>query len=922
MSLNVDNSTFINNTAYLYGGAIHVLFGAEISNSNFFMNKAITVDGGAIRANSLTVKTSNFVNNSAYQYGGAIFGNMQATVEKSNFTQNKAQFGGAFSSHNIKAHDLIFRNNTANEGGVIFSDNIEVKNSLIMSNKAQKGGAICINVTSSSNVILEGCVIYNNIADSGFEIETSNDVDLPKSNLNGNWWGNTILNLKDRPNVSAAFNLTNWVYLDMELDIPTIKLNEDENITLVLSHLANETGKLNINHTISLVHFNLTSTGGSIDKDYLELPSGTGKLVYHVSESDNNAILGKFYEYNFKFPLYFAVPPVIQISRPDEILFGESRNITVTVVNGTGFVNITVGSQIFNNVKLNNSKATVSVKGLVLGENIINVTYGGDGYHLTGNASDKFNVVKNHVLPVILINCSNVIYVNEFNNITVLVVNGTGFVNITVGSQVFNDVELNNSRASVLVKGLVLGENTVNVAYSGDNHYTNGTNSTKFNVVKNHVLPVILINCPDVIYLNESGNITVVVVNGTGFVNITVGSQVFNDVELNNSRASVLVKGLVLGENTVDVAYSGNNYYTNGTNSTKFNVIEKLIPPVINIIVPEEIILGETKNITVVVVNGTGSVNITVGSQVFNNVKLDNSTATVPVKGIDLGENIVNVAYSGDNKYLNATALAKFNVNKGPDYHISLTDNHNMKVYYLVGSKYSVRVVDSNGNPVSGITVNFVMGGKKYTTVSDAKGYAKVPITLAPGKYRVTATADDSSVSNKIKVKSVIHATKYVKAKKGNTTKSKVVLWGLKSKIVKKPKFRYLGKKKVKFNAGPELAGKHIDVKFRDEYFSTKVNKHGVATISINKKLAKQLHLKKGGKYKLRAVYKKSVLFKHQKFSIKFNGKKYNFKTNAKGKCVIKFTPKMINGLKVGKKYPYHIKFKQNKAKRHVIVKK
>jgi len=412
------------------------------------------------------------------------------------------------------------------------------------------------------------------------------------------------------------------------------------------------------------------------------------------------------------------------------------------------------------------------------------------------------------------------------------------------------------------------------------------------------------------------------VVNGTGFVNITVGSQVFNDVELNNSRASVLVKGLVLGENTVDVAYSGNNYYTNGTNSTKFNVIEKLIPPVINIIVPEEIILGETKNITVVVVNGTGSVNITVGSQVFNNVKLDNSTATVPVKGIDLGENIVNVAYSGDNKYLNATALAKFNVNKGPDYHISLTDNHNMKVYYLVGSKYSVRVVDSNGNPVSGITVNFVMGGKKYTAVSDAKGYAKVPITLAPGKYRVTATADDSSVSNKIKVKSVIHATKYVKAKKGNTTKSKVVLLGLKNKIVKKPKFRYLGKKKVKFNAGPELAGKHIDVKFRDEYFSTKVNKHGVATISINKKLAKQLHLKKGGKYKLRAVYKKSVLFKHQKFSIKFNGKKYNFKTNAKGKCVIKFTPKMINGLKVGKKYPYHIKFKQNKAKRYVIVKK
>ncbi|WP_296859082.1 hypothetical protein [uncultured Methanobrevibacter sp.] len=89
---------------------------------------------------------------------------------------------------------------------------------------------------------------------------------------------------------------------------------------------------------------------------------------------------------------------------------------------------------------------------------------------------------------------------------------------LPVGSQVFNDVELNNSRASVLVKGLVLGENTVNVAYSGDNYFTNGTNSAKFNVVKKS--PVIQINCSSEILFDEFNNITVVVVNGTGFVNI------------------------------------------------------------------------------------------------------------------------------------------------------------------------------------------------------------------------------------------------------------------------------------------------------------------------------------------------------------------------------------------------------------------
>ena len=154
----------------------------------------------------------------------------------------------------------------------------------------------------------------------------------------------------------------------------------------------------------------------------------------------------------------------------------------------------------------------------------------------------------------------------------------------------------------------------------------------------------------------------------------------------------------------------------------------------------------------------------------------------------------------------------------------------------------------------------------------------------------------------------LFHATKNVKVKKSKkNTKFKIALWGLRGKVVKKPSFKYAGKPKVSIKIGKDLAGKKVSVKFKGEYFKTKVKANGKGVIKINKKLVRELKLKNG---------------KKKPVNVKIDGKTYTVKTNKKGAVIFKITKKMVKNLEIGKKYPYYIEFGENTAKRNLVIKK
>ena len=164
-----------------------------------------------------------------------------------------------------------------------------------------------------------------------------------------------------------------------------------------------------------------------------------------------------------------------------------------------------------------------------------------------------------------------------------------------------------------------------------------------------------------------------------------------------------------------------------------------------------------------------------------------------------------------------------------------LTENKNIVMDYLDGSKYKVRAIDDNGNPVaSGTVVKIKVSGVTYSVKTDKNGYATLPIRLQPKTYTITSTYKGVTVKNTIKVKSTLKAKKTFKVKK---TAKKLVL-----------------KAKLKWSNGKPIVGKKVTFKFKGKTYKAKTNKKGIAKVKVKKKVIKKL--KRGKKYKVKIRYK------------------------------------------------------------------
>ena len=89
----------------------------------------------------------------------------------------------------------------------------------------------------------------------------------------------------------------------------------------------------------------------------------------------------------------------------------------------------------------------------------------------------------------------------------------------------------------------------------------------------------------------------------------------------------------------------------------------------------------------------------------------------------------------------------------------TITDNRDLIKYYKNGSKYSVTVLEKNGERAgSGHEVEFNINGVFYYRQSDISGKASLNINLNPGEYIITAQYEGCKVSNRIKVLSTLTA--------------------------------------------------------------------------------------------------------------------------------------------------------------------
>lgn len=246
---------------------------------------------------------------------------------------------------------------------------------------------------------------------------------------------------------------------------------------------------------------------------------------------------------------------------------------------------------------------------------------------------------------------------------------------------------------------------------------------------------------------------------------------------------------------------------------------------------------------------------------------------------------------------------------------------------------YEESFVNGSGNPLANQYVTFIINGKEYKVKTDAHGLARVTTSkLAIGTYDVT----------------IINGVTGEKV----TRKTTIVARLIQNKDVT---MDYLDGKSflvlvIEDDGKPVGAGEYVSMTINTWTYAVKTNENGYAIrfiglipgsytmVSIYKEYTVKNKVKvnptlKSKSVKVKKSAKKLVLkatlrwssgkaIKGKKITFRFNGKTYYAKTNSKGVAQVTIKKSVIKKLKAGKKYTVIVKYKDEKVKPKVTVKK
>ena len=432
-------------------------------------------------------------------------------------------------------------------------------------------------------------------------------------------------------NYTANYTLGNFTVEKAKV-VPDIVVVDQGNGTVVVVVGDNATGNVTI--TVGGENFTGEVINGTavITVDNLIPGNNTAEVFYSGDDKHTNSTVNTIIN-----GLQYDTPINVTVS---EVKEGENATVTITVPeNATGNVTVTIDGQKYT-AEIINGIATVEIENLTAGPKTVLVEYGGDDNYTSNYTTKDFTVEKTKQ--------TSEIYVVDQGNGTVVVVvpnNATGNVTITVGGENFTG-EVINGTAVISVDNLVPGNNTVEIMYSGDDTHTAVAVNATINGIKYDAPINVTVN---EVKEGETAIITVEVpVNATGNVTVTIDGKEYSG-EINGGLVTVKVENITAGDKSVIVEYLGDDNYAANYTISNFTVEKAKTTPDINVVD-----LGNGTVVVVVGPNATGNVTITVDGQNFT-ADVINGTAVVNLDNVVPGTYDVDVIYSGDDRYNNAT---------------------------------------------------------------------------------------------------------------------------------------------------------------------------------------------------------------------------------------------------------------------------
>lgn len=425
-----------------------------------------------------------------------------------------------------------------------------------------------------------------------------------------------------------------------------------------------------------------------------------------------------------------------------DIVYGENPIVSINVtsvagVNVTGDVVLTISGKKYI-VNVVNALAVFEVPEMLdAGKYHAGVSYLGSEKYNAADGTADFTVAKKEITM-------NVTIDKDYRDITVnvnLSEKLDGNLTVLVNNTPYT-LSYTNGTGSLILKNLTYGNYTINTVFTKDNYQTvNVSENVEINSIKT------VLEAENVVMYYKDGTRFAVVLrdiygNPLANMNVTISINGRNYVKQSDENGTASLGLNLESKNyTVVTTFGGTSKYFGTSSNNTVSILSTLIS--------KDIVKyyrnGTQFYATVLDFKGNPLANTTVMFNIngvfYNKTTDENGTAKLNI-WLRPGKYIITIfnLVTGEQAGNNVTVLSK------------IVENYDLVKYYKNASKFSVKILDSQGYPVEGTIVTFNINGVFYYKETDSNGIASLAINLRPGKYVITTMYGQYDVGNNVTV--------------------------------------------------------------------------------------------------------------------------------------------------------------------------
>ena len=341
---------------------------------------------------------------------------------------------------------------------------------------------------------------------------------------------------------------------------------------------------------------------------------------------------------------------------------GDKVVISLTPVNSTGNVTVTVNGKSY---KVIDNKVTI--EDVPAGEYLINAVLAGDENYTGSIKNATFNVIK-HNITISIDDVAAPIYVDsEITIVAELNETVTGDVVFTINGANYTAHVDNDNKTSVKYTPVNNETITVVATFIGNDKYNRNSTTKSFDV--NRVPVTVTVGLDKTSIIGDESVVLSIDVDPTitGVVTVKVNGKDYN-VAVVNGKGNLTLSGLANGTYTINATFAGDDKYAGNTSNTVTLVVKAKAVPDISVTV------NETEGTAVIEVpaDATGNVTVKIDGIKYDVIDITETPITVDIGDLMPGEHTIEVIYSGDYNYTNASDMELFKVPKVDDYNITV----------------------------------------------------------------------------------------------------------------------------------------------------------------------------------------------------------------------------------------------------------